>query len=282
MNTGEIVLYRSAETADFQMEVRVENDTVWLNRHQLAMLFDRDIKTIGKHINNSINEELQGLPAVANFATTASDGKTYQVEHYNLDVIISVGYRVKSKRGIQFRTWANKVLKEYLLKGRAFENRLEKIESDVSVLKRQIGEIDFKVKTELPPKEGIFFHGQVFDAYNFMSDLVRSAEKSIVLIDNFVDDTVLTLFAKRKSGVYLKILTKTISKQLVLDMKKFNEQFPPAEIQEFDLSHDRFMIIDDSAVYHIGASLKDLGKKWFAFSKMDIEADYIMTRILRI
>jgi hypothetical protein len=272
MNTGEIVLYRSAEIADFQMEVRVENDTVWLNRHQLAMLFDRDIKTIGKHINNSIYEELQGLPAVANFATTASDGKTYQVEHYNLDVIISVGYRVKSKRGIQFRTWANKVLKEYLLKGRAFENRLEKIESDVSVLKRQIGEIDFKVKTELPPKEGIFFDGQIFDAHNFVSNLVRSVEKSIVLIDNFVDDTVLTLFAKRKNSVTLKIFTKNVTKQLQLDVKKFNEQFPSAEIQEFDLSHDRFMIIDDSEVYHIGASLKDLGKKWFAFSKMDLDS----------
>ncbi|HPS29543.1 MAG TPA: RhuM family protein [bacterium] len=282
MNTGEIVLYRSAETADFQIEVRVENDTVWLNRHQLALLFERDIKTIGKHINNAINEELHGLPAVANFATTASDGKTYQVEHYNLDVIISVGYRVKSKRGIQFRIWANKVLKEYLLKGHAFENRLEKIESDVSVLKRQVGEIDFKVKTELPPKEGIFFNGQVFDAHNFVSDLVRSAEKSITLIDNFVDDTVLTLFAKRKNGVTLKILTKNVTKQLQLDMKKFNEQFPVAEILEFDLSHDRFLIIDDSQVYHIGASLKDLGKKWFAFSKMDIEVGYIMKRILRI
>jgi len=282
VNTGEIVLYRSAETADFQIEVRVENDTVWLNRHQLALLFERDIKTIGKHINNAINEELHGLPAVANFATTASDGKTYQVEHYNLDVIISVGYRVKSKRGIQFRIWANKVLKEYLLKGHAFENRLEKIESDVSVLKRQVGEIDFKVKTELPPKEGIFFNGQVFDAHNFVSDLVRSAEKSITLIDNFVDDTVLTLFAKRKNGVTLKILTKNVTKQLQLDMKKFNEQFPVAEILEFDLSHDRFLIIDDSQVYHIGASLKDLGKKWFAFSKMDIEVGYIMKRILRI
>ena len=123
---------------------------------------------------------------------------------------------------------------------------------------------------QLQPKQGVFFEGQIFDAHNFVSDLVRSAEKSIVLIDNFVDDTVLTLFAKRKNGVKLKILTKTVSKQLLLDMKKFNEQFPPAEIQEFDLSHDRFLIIDDSAVYHIGASLKDLGKKWFAFSKMEL------------
>ncbi len=123
---------------------------------------------------------------------------------------------------------------------------------------------------QLQPKQGVFFDGQIFDAHNFVSDLVRSAEKSIILIDNFVDDTVLTLFAKRKSGVTLKILTKNVSKQLQLDMKKFNGQFPPAEIQEFDLSHDRFMIIDGSQVYHIGASLKDLGKKWFAFSKMEL------------
>ncbi|HPS28925.1 MAG TPA: ORF6N domain-containing protein [bacterium] len=132
---------------------------------------------------------------------------------------------------------------------------------------------------QLQPKQGIFFEGQIFDAHNFVSDLVRSAEKSIVLIDNFVDDSVLTLFSKRKYGVNLKILTKNVTKQLRLDMKKFNEQFPVAEIQEFDLSHDRFLIIDNKSVYHIGASLKDLGKKWFAFSKMDIEIDYILKRI---
>jgi len=134
---------------------------------------------------------------------------------------------------------------------------------------------------QLQPKQGVFFDGQIFDAHNFVSDLVRSAEKSIILIDNFVDDTVLTLFAKRKSGVTLKILTRTISKQLALDIKKFNEQFPPAEIQEFDLSHDRFLIIDDSEVYHIGASLKDLGKKWFAFSKMDLStADRLLAKTI--
>ena len=155
---------------------------------------------------------------------------------------------------------------------------IKQIETD-SKIEKILTAIEQK---NIQPKQGIFFNGQIFDAHNFVSDLVRSAEKSIILIDNFVDDTVLTLFAKRKNGVTLKILTKNVPKQLQLDVKKFNEQFPVAEIQEFDQSHDRFMIIDESQVYHIGASLKDLGKKWFAFSKMDIEVDYIMKRILRI
>lgn len=274
MSQGEIVIYKAPDNTDFQIDVMVRDETVWLNRQQIGMLFERDVKTIGKHINNSLNEELHGLPTVAKFATVQKEGDRYierDIEHYNLDVIISVGYRVKSQRGIQFRIWANNVLKGYLLKGHAFQFRLEKIEGDVHNLKEKVDNFEIQVKTNLPPNEGIFFEGQIFDAHTFVCDLIRSAEKSIVLIDNFVDDTVLTLFSKRKSGVSLKILTKTISKQLALDVKKFNEQFPYAEIQEFDHSHDRFMIIDNSAVYHIGASLKDLGRKWFAFSKMEID-----------
>jgi hypothetical protein len=133
---------------------------------------------------------------------------------------------------------------------------------------------------QIQPKQGVFFDGQVFDAHKFVSDIVRSAEKSIILIDNYVDDTVLTLFSKRKQGVALKILTKNLSKQLILDTQKFNEQFPPAEIQEFNHSHDRFMIIDDRDLYHFGASLKDLGKKWFGFSKMDVEVTKMVTKLL--
>ncbi|HQN73953.1 MAG TPA: ORF6N domain-containing protein [bacterium] len=132
---------------------------------------------------------------------------------------------------------------------------------------------------QLPSKQGVLFEGQVFDAHKFVSDVVRSAEKSIILIDNYVDDTVLTLFSKRKQGVSLKILTKNLSKQLQLDIQKFNEQFPPAEIKEFNHSHDRFMIIDDKDLYHFGASLKDLGKKWFGFSKMDVEVTKMLARI---
>ncbi|HOG43276.1 MAG TPA: RhuM family protein [bacterium] len=279
MCKGEIIIYRETDHADFQIDVRVQDETVWLNRLQMTQLFGRDVKTIGKHINNALNEELQGISVVAKFATTASDGKTYSVEYYNLDVIISVGYRVKSKRGVQFRRWANKILKEYLLKEQISQKRLEKVENEVADLKKKITEISFQIRTELPPKQGVLFDGQVFEAHKFISDIVRSAEKSIVLIDNYVDDTVLTLFSKRKRGVVLKILTKNLSKQLILDIHKFNEQFPPAEIKEFNHSHDRFMIIDDRDLYHFGASLKDLGKKWFGFSKMDIEVTKMLARI---
>ena len=279
MCKGEIIIYRETDHADFQIDVRVQDETVWLNRLQMTQLFGRDVKTIGKHINNALNEELQGISVVAKFATTASDGKTYSVEYYNLDVIISVGYRVKSKRGVQFRRWANKILKEYLLKEQISQKRLEKVENEVADLKKKITEISFQIRTELPPKQGVLFEGQVFEAHKFISDIVRSAEKSIVLIDNYVDDTVLTLFSKRKRGVVLKILTKNLSKQLILDIHKFNEQFPPAEIKEFNHSHDRFMIIDDRDLYHFGASLKDLGRKWFGFSKMDIEVTKMLARI---
>jgi len=164
MNKSELIIYKAPDNADFQIEVRIENDTVWLNRQQIAVLFNRDIKTIGKHISNALKEELSNISVVAKFATTASDGKTYQVEYYSLDMIISIGYRVKSERGVLFRIWANKVLKEYLLKGHAVNHRFEKIEGDVWYLKNKVDEIDFQIKTNLPPNEGIFYDGQIFDS----------------------------------------------------------------------------------------------------------------------
>jgi hypothetical protein len=272
MKQGEIVIYKAFDSTEFQIEVRVENETVWLNRHQIALLFDRDVKTIGKHISNVLKEELRSVSVVANYATTASDGKVYQVEFYNLDMIISVGYRVKSLRGIQFRIWANKVLKEYLLKGHAVNYRLEKIENDVYHLKSKIDDIDFQIKTNLPPSEGIFFDGQIFDAYLFVSDIIKSASKSIILIDNYVDESVLLLMSKRNSNVEATIYTANVSAQFKLDLKKFNAQYPNVEVKTFTKSHDRFLIIDNDIVYHIGASLKDLGKKWFAFSKIGLDA----------
>jgi hypothetical protein len=151
MEQGEIVIYKTSDENNFQLEVRVENETVWLNRQQIAQLFNRDVKTIGKHITNALKEELKSLSVVAKFATTASDGKTYQVEYYSLDMIISIGYRVKSERGVLFRIWANKVLKEYLLKGHAINHRFEKIEGDVWHLKNKVNQIDFQIKTNLPP-----------------------------------------------------------------------------------------------------------------------------------
>jgi hypothetical protein len=269
---GEIILYQP--DSSIRLEVRMEEDTVWLNRQQLAILFDRDIKTIGKHINNALKEELVGYPVVAKFATTASDGKTYQMDYYNLDMILSVGYRVKSKRGIDFRRWASSVLKEYLLRGGHINQRIERLEQRVSKTEEQIG---LSVRTALPPVEGVFYDGQIFDAYSFASDLIRSARKCIVLIDNYIDESVLMMLAKREEGVTADIVTRRVTDALTLDLERHNRQYPPVDVRECDRYHDRFLIIDDT-VYHLGASLKDLGKKLFAFSRMEVGAEEILPR----
>jgi hypothetical protein len=279
MEQGEIVIYKSIDSSKFQLEVRVDTETVWLNRHQIAVLFDRDVKTIGKHIANALKEELQNFSVVAKFATTAADGKTYKVEYYNLDMIISLGYRVKSERGIQFRIWANRVLKEYLLKGYVANRRFERIEDDLFHLKKRVEEIDVQINTNLPPHEGIFYDGQIFDAYQFVVNTIKTAKKSIVLIDNYIDESVLTLLSKRETNVKATIYTATISKQLSLDIKRFNAQYPIIELKKFTKSHDRFLIIDHQVVYHIGASLKDLGKKWFAFSKIELNAKEMIDKL---
>ena len=283
MNTkGEIILYHPENT--LEIEVRLEDETVWLNRHQMAELFKRDIKTIGKHINNALKEELKNLSVVANFATTARDGKTYNVEYYNLDVILSVGYRVKSQSGIQFRIWANKILKDYLLKGYAASQRFIRLEQKIQEHDQTLAEyrvkIDFFIKTSLPPVEGIFFDGQLFDAYKFAADLIKSARKSIILIDNYVDESVLMLLTKRDVNVAATIYTAQISKQLTLDLQRHNAQYEPIIIKQFKQSHDRFLLIDEKDIYHIGASLKDLGKKWFAFSKLNLDINDIMRKIV--
>ena len=278
---GEIVVYQPDEIT--RLEVMVENETVWLNRHQLALLFDRDIKTIGKHINNALNEELSGLAVVANFATTASDGKTYFVEHYNLEMILSIGYRVKSQRGIHFRRWANTILKDYLIKGYSINTRLNTLEDRIEsrlekhelILDAHEKKIDFFVRTSLPPVEGIFYDGQIFDAYVFATELIRSARTKIVLIDNYIDESVLMMLSKRKPGVKAEIRTGKIPQLLLLDLQKHNSQYDPITLTQTHNIHDRFLIIDDT-VYHIGASLKDLGKKLFAFSKMGMGADRLI------
>ena len=283
---NEIILYQS-EDDNVKLEVRLENDTVWLNRHQIAILFDRDVKTIGKHINNALKEELEGTSVVAKFATTASDGKTYQMEHYNIEMITSVGYRVKSKRGIQFRIWANKVLKDYLLRGYSINQRLMHMESRIdqrlsehdNQIKELRNQMDFFVKTSLPPQEGIFFDGQIFDAYNLMCDLIRSAKQRIVMVDNYIDDSVFTQLNKRKAGVTATIFTYEINKALKQDLKRYNAQYAPINIRTYKTAHDRFLIIDDN-VYHVGASFKDLGKKLFAFSLMEaMSADELIRHL---
>lgn len=281
MEKGEIVVFQPDEV--MRLEVRVEDETVWLNRHQLAELFDRDVKTIGKHINNALREELLGLPVVANFATTAGDGKTYSVEYYNLDMILSVGFRVKSSRGVQFRRWANTILKEYLWRGYAINERLSVLEKNIysrlcdheNRLDEQEKKIDFFVRTSLPPVEGIFYDGQIFDAYVFVAGLVKSAQRRVVLIDNYVDESVLLMLSKRAPGVSAEIQTGRLSSQFQLDVIKHNTQYEPVTVAQKQNIHDRFLIVDDD-VYHIGASLKDLGKKLFAFSKMNLSPSLLI------
>ena len=269
---GEIIMYQPNE--EVRLEVRLENDTVWLTQAQMAELFETTKQNISLHTNNIFKEkELERISVVKESLITASDGKSYRTKIYNLDVIISVGYRVKSIRGTQFRQWANKVLKEYLLKGFAINQRLEQLEQRVS---RTEEKIDFFVRSSLPPVEGVFFEGQIFDAYKLAADLVRSAKESLVLIDNYVDESVLTLLTKRKAEVNAMIYTQRITPQFRLDWERHNAQYPPIDVKEIRNVHDRFLIIDQAEVYHIGASLKDLGKKLFAFSRLHIPAEEIL------
>ena len=269
---NEIVLYRPDDLTE-HIEVRIDEETVWLNRQQISNLFNRDIKTIGKHINNVFSEgELDQKATVAKFATVQNEGGRMverQVEHYNLDIIISVGYRVKSKQGTQFRIWANRILKDYLLTGYAINNRMNRLEDSMETLKNKVNEIDLQIHSHLIPTQGVFFDGQIFDAYELASKIIRTARHTIVLIDNYMDESTLTHLSKKKKNVKVILLSKNAGKQLLLDVQKANEQYRNFELIPFTKSHDRFLIIDNTEVYHLGASLKDLGKKWFAFSKLD-------------
>lgn len=280
MQQGEIVIYKTADANEFQLEVRVEDETVWLTQAQMVELFNSTKQNISLHINNIFKEgELDANSTVKEYLTVQQEGiRTVKrkVFLYNLDVIISVGYRVKSIRGTQFRIWANKVLKDYLLKGYAINQRVDKIERK---LIEHDQNFELLINTNLPPNEGIFFDGQIFDAYTFVSELIKTAKSSIVLIDNYIDESVLTLLSKRGKSVSATIYTANISKQLKLDVKRHNAQYPKIEVTQFTKAHDRFLIIDSETVYHIGASLKDLGKKWFAFSKIKLDANELINKL---
>ena len=244
---GEIILYQPDETV--RIEVRMGGETVWLTQQQMAELFDKDRTVIGRHIRNIYKEEeLERDITCAKFAHMGLDGdQQYEYTAYNLDVIISVGYRVKSKRGTKFRQWANKILKEYLLRGYAVNNRINALERQVAEQGSQLQvvkeKIDFFVRTSLPPVEGIFYDGQIFDAYRFVSDLIRKARRRIVLIDNYVDDTVLTMLDKRTDGVCATIYTQHISQQFQQDIDRHNAQYPPIIVEHFNRAHDRFLLI---------------------------------------
>ena len=278
MNKAEIIIYQP-EDLTLVFDVRVEDETVWLTQIQMADLFQTTRNNITIHIGNIFKEkELEEISVGKDSLLAARDGKKYHTKFYNLDVIISVGYRVKSQRGTQFRIWANRVLREFLLKGHVLNQRVDRIESKLIDHDQKF---DMLIKTNLPPTEGIFYDGQIFDAYAFVANLIKSAKKSIILIDNYVDETVLILLSKRSDKVSAMIYTKNISKQLGLDLKKHNEQYPSIEIKEFTKSHDRFLIIDEKTIYHIGASLKDLGRKWFAFSRIKLNAKDLIDNLNR-
>ena len=275
----EIIIYQ-ADQASSHIEVRIEDETVWLTQAQMVLLFDSTKQNISLHINNCFKEkELESISVVKDSLTTAKDGKNYKVKYYNLDVIISVGYRVKSKQGTQFRIWATNVLRDYLLKGYAVSQRFERIENDVHYLKTKVEEFDFQIQTNLTHKEGVFFEGQVFDAYVFITDLFRNAKESIIIIDNYIDESVLLMLGKRQKGVEVVVYTSTLTKETKLDLKKYRNQYPDIKINQFNKSHDRFIIIDRKTIYHLGASLKDLGKKWFAFSILNFEVQDIINKL---
>lgn len=272
MEQGEIILYQPDEAV--KLEVRLEDETVWLTQEQIADLFGTKRPAITKHLNNIYKSgELDIDSTCSILEHMGNDGKQrYTTKYYNLDAILSIGYRVNSKNATLFRKWANSVLKDYLLKGYSINKRLSELERTVA---QHTEKIDFFVRTALPPVEGIFYNGQIFDAYKFATDLVKSARRSIVLIDNYVDETVLLMLSKRSVGVSATIYTQRITQQLQLDLDRHNSQYPPIDIRTYRDSHDRFLIVDETDVYHIGASLKDLGEKMFAFSKLDIPAAVI-------
>ena len=278
VEVGEVAIYNPDDS--ICLEVRLEQETVWLTHAQMGLLFGVDRTVIVRHVNNIYKcDELEELSTCAKITQVHVEGgrKVKRTRKYfNLDMILSVGYRVNSRNATFFRKWASAVLKDYLLRGYAINPRLEQLEQRVAKTEEKI---DFFVKTALPPAEGIFFDGQIFDAYELICKLIKSATSRIVLIDNYVDESVLTMLDKRNPGVVATIYTQKISKQLALDIAKHDSQYPAIDVKVFTKSHDRFLIIDDR-VYHVGASIKDLGKKWFALLVMEeLVADDLISRL---
>ena len=274
--TGEVVLYNPDDT--IRLEVRMNDETVWLNRNQIAMLFGRDVKTIGKHINNALREELQNMATVANFATVQNEGGRVvkrSVEYYNLDMVLSVGYRVKSPQGVLFRQWANKVLKEYMLRGYSINQRFERLEQRVTQTENKI---DFFVRTSLPPVEGLMHEGQIFDARVCVENLIKQAKREVIMIDGYVDAATFEILDVRQKGVSATIYTERIGESLLRIKELHDSQYTDKTIELKKYAenfHDRFLIIDD-VVYHFGASFKDLGNRLFAFNKMGLDKNLIL------
>ena len=275
---GEVAIYNPDDS--IRLEVRLADETVWLSQSQMGFLFGVNRTVIVRHIGNIYKSgELEELATCAKIAQVHYEGGRRvgrERKFYNLDVILSVGYRVNSRNATYFRKWANTVLKEYLIRGYAVNQRMDLLEKRVAKTEEKI---DFFVKTALPPVKGLFFDGQIFDAYEFICKLIKSASSRIILIDSYIDESVLTMLDKRNDGVTATIYTQKISQQLSLDIAKHDAQYLPIPVHIFNKSHDRFLIIDDK-IYHIGASIKDLGKKWFAVLEMeDQEPDDLILKL---
>ena len=277
---NEIVVYQPDET--IRLDVLVDEDTVWLTQNQISLLFGCSVRNVNVHLKKIYaSGELDQKETVRKNRTVRFEGGrsvVRDIDYYNLDVIISVGYRVNSILGVKFRKWATGILRDYMLRGYAFNQRITnledkmdrrfaKTEADVTELKEKV---DFFVQTSLPPVQGVFYDGQVFDADVFATRHILSAKKSIQLIDNWVDMTTLEMLAKKGEGVSLEIVTSKRGNELApSDIEKFNLQYGGLIVKESQSFHDRFLIIDDENLFLIGASLKDLGKKCFAFTKLD-------------
>ena len=276
-NQNEIIIYQPEES--IKLEVRLEDGTVWLTQAQMAELFKTTPQNVTIHIKSIYKEqELEIMGTCKEHLQVRQEGNRIvrrKQKFYNLDVIISVGYRVKSIYGTRFRQWATRILKDYLLKGYAINHRIEQLEKTVADHTEKIA---FFIRTALPPVEGIFYDGQIFEAYAFATDLIKSAKESIILIDNYVDETTLLMLSKRMQNVEATIYTSKVDKRLLLDIQKHNEEYSPIKLLEYKQAHDRFLLVD-TEVYHIGASLKDLGKKWFAFSRLHVEPKELLERI---
>ena len=283
---GEIVIYKANN--DVKIEVVLNDETVWLSQSQIVQLFQSSKANISEHIKSIYHQnELDKDSTVRNFRTVRVEGNREvfrNITYYNLDVIISVGFRVNTKIGIHFRRWANGILKNNLLKGYSINKRIDYIENkfenklynhDVQ-LKEISEQINYFVQKSIPPVQGVFYGGEIFEAYKFMTGLIKMANETIIVIDNYIDESVLTMLDKRKDGVMATIYTDKISNQLKLDLDRHNKQYSVIEIQTVKNIHDRFVIIDNEDVFHIGASLKDLGKKLFAFSKLNLPADVLL------
>lgn len=289
---NEIVIYQTDSSAErIDVQIDAERETIWLSQKQMGVLFGKDTDTIGLHLKNIFHEqEINEALTTEFFSVIQKEGKRNvkrNIKYYNLDAILSVGYRVNSKRGTQFRQWATQRLKDYLLKGYAINNRITRLENKLEGLTNKVEEMDIQINTKALPTQGVFFDGQIFDTYELTSRIIRSAQESITLIDNYLDESTFSLLAKKREHVVVTLLTKTplneehkASKQLALDLRKANEQYGNFTVKFFAKSHDRFLIIDQHEVYHLGASLKDLGKKWFAFTKLNRQSVNEMLRVI--